>query len=72
MVQLVQHHSERPEPQRYYIEYVEVSTDKAAANEALRKAMNEKLRRDWKLVSLTVEHGGRVARLTWDTSGTQL
>ncbi len=73
MVQLAHQRSDRPERERYYIEYIEVSTDEAAANEALREAISEKLRRGWKLVSLTVARVDRssgVATLTWDTSGT--
>ena len=73
MVQLPQQRSDRPELERYHIEYVEVATDEAAANEPLRKAISEKLRRGWKLVSLTVARVDRssgVATLTWDTSGT--
>ncbi len=72
MVQLHQQSSDRPEPKRYYIEYVEISSNEAAANEPLRKAIDGKLQRGWKLVSLTVDRSGGVAELTWDTSGTQL
>ena len=69
MAQLAHQHSEESEPERYYLEYVEVSTDEAAANEPLRRAVDEKLQRGWKLVSLTVDRSGGVATLTWDTSG---
>ncbi len=72
MVQLQQQSSDWPEPERYYIEYVEVSPDEAATNEPLREAISEKLRRGWKLVSLTVDRSSGVAVLTWVTSGTRL
>ncbi len=32
LVQVQQQSSDEPEPGRYYVEYVEVSTDEAAAN----------------------------------------
>ena len=38
--------------------------------ESLRRAISEKPRRGWKLVSLTVDRGGGVAELTWGASGT--
>jgi hypothetical protein len=61
--------SNRPPAERYYTEYVDVSTDKAAANEPLRKAMGEKRQRGWSLVSLNVNQSDGVVELVWDTSG---
>ncbi len=59
----------QPPAERYYTEYVEVSTDKASSNEQLRNAIGDKLLRGWQLVTFTVDRSGSVAKLVWDTSG---
>ena len=46
--------SDQPKLERYYIEYVDLSADEAAANEPLRKAVSERRQRGWKLVSLSL------------------
>ena len=69
MAQLQGRGFDQPKPERYYIEYVEVSTDEAASNGPLRKAINEKLQQGWKLVSITMDRSSGVAELVWDTSG---
>lgn len=53
----------QPPAERYYTEYVDVSTDKAASNEFLRKAMSEKRQRGWSLVSLNVNQSDGVVEL---------
>ncbi len=68
MAQLPEQDSGQPKPERYYIEYVEVSTDEAAAYEPLRRAINEKLRRGWRLVRVSRDPSGDGVELVWDTS----
>jgi hypothetical protein len=55
------------EPDRYYIEYVRVSLDKASTNEPLRELINERTTRGWRLVSATKGVGHDVLELVWDT-----
>ena len=59
----------QPPTERYYTEYVEVSTDNAATSDPLLKALGEKRQRGWSLVSLNVNQSDGVVELVWDTSG---
>jgi hypothetical protein len=59
----------QPPAERYYTEYVEVSTEEGATNDSLRKALGEKQRWGWQLVTFTVDRSGSIATLVWDTSG---
>ncbi len=68
MAQLEEQHSNDPKPERYYIEYVELSTEKASANEPLREAINGKMRRGWRLLRVTRDPSGDGVELVWDTS----
>jgi hypothetical protein len=43
--------------------------DEGGDNELLRAAANEKLRRGWRLVSMTKDPGGDSVELVWDTAG---
>lgn len=52
----------------YYIEYVQVSTDEAAANEPLRDAINQKTQQGWRLLSMTRDPSGDRIELVWETS----
>ena len=69
MAQSQDQDSDQPQPERYYIEYVEIYTDEAAANEPLREAINEKLRRGWRMVSMSRDPSGDYVELVWDTYG---
>ena len=61
--------SEQPTAETYITTYVEMSLEEGADNELLRAALNEKLRRGWKLVSMIRAPSGDGVELTWDTSG---
>ncbi len=60
--------SNRQPAERYYTEYVKVSTEKAATSDLLLKALGEKRQRGWTLVSLLVNQSDGVVELVWDTS----
>jgi hypothetical protein len=60
----------RPPAERYYTEHVRISSDEGADNELLRADANEKLRRGWRLVSITKDPSENSVELVWDTSGT--
>jgi hypothetical protein len=60
----------RPPAERYYTEHVRICSDEGADNELLRADANEKLRRGWRLVSITKDPSENSVELVWDTSGT--
>ncbi len=60
--------SNQPRAERYYVEYVEVSTDEGATNKALRKAIAEKQRWGWTLATMTRAPSGGSVELVWDKS----
>ena len=60
----------RPPAEHYYTELVRISPHEGADNELLRADANEKLRRGWKLVSMTKDPSEDSIGLVWDTSGT--
>jgi hypothetical protein len=59
----------RSPAERYYTEHVRISPDEGGDNELLRADANEKLRRGWRLVSMTKDQGEDSVELVWDTSG---
>jgi hypothetical protein len=59
----------RPAAERYYAEYVGLPAAGGSAQIALQEAINEKVKRSWKLVSMAKEPGGDGLFLVWDTSG---
>ena len=65
---------QRDRPERlpsecYCTEQVRISTAEGHDNALLRAALNERLRRGWKLVSMIRAPSGDGVELTWDTSG---
>lgn len=60
---------DRPQPERYYSEYIRLPADEEAAHETLRGAINERKARGWKLISAIKEPSGDVLLLEWDTLG---
>lgn len=62
--------SNRPPAERYHTEDVRISSNAGADNVLLRAAINQKLQRGWRLVSMTRDSGGDSVMLVWDTSGT--
>jgi hypothetical protein len=72
VAQLHEQDSDQPKSVRYHIEYVDMSTDEAAANESLRKSINEKLRWGWRLLRVSRDPSGDGLELVWDTSGSQI
>lgn len=53
---------------RYHTEHVRISTDEGADNELVRADINEKLRRGWRLVSMTPGPGMDCVELVWNIS----
>jgi hypothetical protein len=53
---------------RYYTEHVRISTDEGADNEPVRADINEKLRRGWRLVSMTPGPSMDSVELVWNIS----
>ena len=53
---------------RYYTEHVRISTDEGADNELVRANINEKLRRGWRLVSMTPGPSMDSVELVWNIS----
>lgn len=62
--------SNRLPAEHYYTEHVQISTDNGADNELLRADAYEKLRRGWRLVSMTKDPSGDSVKLVWDKAGT--
>lgn len=62
-------HPDGPPTERYYTEHVQASPDRDADNELLRANINEKQRREWRLVSMMIDPDGESVELVWDTSG---
>ncbi|HLL40470.1 MAG TPA: hypothetical protein VK357_12510 [Rubrobacteraceae bacterium] len=59
----------RPAAERYYAEYISLSTAEASVEAALQAAINERAKLGWKLVSMTKDPSGVGLFLVWDTSG---
>ena len=55
--------------ERYYAEYLSLSTAEASVEAALQAAINERAKLGWKLVSMTKDPSGVGLFLVWDTSG---
>jgi hypothetical protein len=60
----------RSPAERYYTEYVRISSnDESAYDELLIADAFQKLQRGWRLISITRDSGGDSVELVWDTSG---
>ena len=59
----------KPEPERYFAEYVPLPGGEGAALVALQEAINEHARDSWKLISVAGDPMSQGVFMVWDTTG---
>ena len=59
----------KPEPERYFAEYVPLPGGEGAALVALQEAINEHAAHSWKLLSVAADPTSQGVFMVWDTTG---
>ena len=61
---------DRPEPERYYVQYSSLDAGPEGSTEAaLQEALNEGARQSWKLIGVMKDPASEGVFLVWDTTG---